>query len=486
MTLKFGTSGLRGPAEELAGSASARYAAAFAAHLRAMAWLEPGGAILIGRDLRPSSPQISRSCRLAIEAAGHRPVDCGAVPTPALALAAIACRMPAMMITGSHIPADRNGIKFFRPDGEIDKTDEAAIAADAQARSDAPDDSADPLAVGAGDLNTAADAPPVLDRYRSRYRPLLARTALKGLRIGVYQHSSVARDVLVETLTDFGASVRSLGRSRRFVAVDTEAVDAETRSRLADWASTGFDAIISSDGDGDRPLVADENGTVLRGDLLGLIAAGFVGADAVVTPVTSNSGIGEALGFAVRRTRVGSPHVIAGMGEAARDGSRRIVGFEANGGVLLGSDIAGAAGTVTALPTRDALLPILAVLAASTTKAMPLSRLAADWALPATASDRLRDYPEPAAMDLLARLSSCPRERRAILRSIGTPQTVDLTDGVRIRLEGGEIIHYRASGNAPELRVYAEAASEQRASTLVAAGLERAARFAEEHERAEA
>jgi phosphomannomutase len=31
------------------------------------------------------------------------------------------------MITGSHIPADRNGIKFYRPDGEIDKDDEAAI-----------------------------------------------------------------------------------------------------------------------------------------------------------------------------------------------------------------------------------------------------------------------------------------------------------------------------------------------------------------------
>ncbi|MGO7770887.1 hypothetical protein ACC736_39275, partial [Rhizobium ruizarguesonis] len=33
------------------------------------------------------------------------------------------------MVTGSHIPADRNGIKFYLPDGEIDKSDEADITA---------------------------------------------------------------------------------------------------------------------------------------------------------------------------------------------------------------------------------------------------------------------------------------------------------------------------------------------------------------------
>ncbi len=59
----------------------------------------------------------------------------------------------------------------------------------------------------------------------------------------------------------------------------------------------GLDAVVSADGDGDRPLVADETGTPLRGDLLGLIAANFLGATSVVTPVTSNSGIEAAGSF---------------------------------------------------------------------------------------------------------------------------------------------------------------------------------------------
>lgn len=49
------------------------------------------------------------------------------LPTPALALQAMQMNQPAIMITGSHITFDRNGIKFYRPDGEISESDEAAI-----------------------------------------------------------------------------------------------------------------------------------------------------------------------------------------------------------------------------------------------------------------------------------------------------------------------------------------------------------------------
>jgi phosphomannomutase len=57
-------------------------------------------------------------------------------------------------------------------------------------------------------------------------------------------------------------------------------------------------------------------GQLLRGDLLGLIVSRFLKAKVVATPVTSNSGLEQDGGFAVRRTRVGSPFVIAAMEEA--------------------------------------------------------------------------------------------------------------------------------------------------------------------------
>jgi phosphomannomutase len=59
---------------------------------------------------------------------------------------------------------------------------------------------------------------------------------------------------------------------------------------------------------------------VVRGDALGLMVARYLGADAVVTPVTSNSGIESRCDADVSRTRVGSPFVIAGMADAVARG----------------------------------------------------------------------------------------------------------------------------------------------------------------------
>ena len=135
MSLKFGTSGLRGLSVDLKGKASAVYATAFARHLLTSGQTKAGDPILVGRDFRDSSPDVSATCIAALKKAGLTPLDCGTVPTPALALYGLSLKAGALMITGSHIPADRNGIKFYRPDGEIDKQDEtaiAALAADAQ------------------------------------------------------------------------------------------------------------------------------------------------------------------------------------------------------------------------------------------------------------------------------------------------------------------------------------------------------------------
>ncbi len=131
-SLKFGTSGLRGLVTELVGLPTYAHVRAFCAMLREDDAAGVRGEVLIGRDLRSSSPLIAGQCAQAIADAGLEPVDCGAVPTPALAQAAMASGRPAVMVTGSHIPDDRNGLKFYRAQGEIDKTDEARILAQHQ------------------------------------------------------------------------------------------------------------------------------------------------------------------------------------------------------------------------------------------------------------------------------------------------------------------------------------------------------------------
>lgn len=457
-SLKFGTSGLRGLADELVGSAARRYAAAFVRHLAATGQTG-SGKVYLARDYRESSPAIVADCAIAIRAAGLEPIDCGVLPTPALALHAMALGGSAIMVTGSHIPADRNGLKFYVPKGEISKTDEAGIA----------NALVDEVPEGVG---TARDEyAQAGDRYRQRYRRLLGAATLAGWRVGVFEHSSVARDLLVSLLTRAGATVVRLGRSDTFTPVDTEAFSDSIFEPRLDWiAHHRLDAIVSTDGDGDRPLVIDATGEFVRGDVLGMIAARFVGVSKVVTPVTSNSAI-EGVGWftQVERTKVGSPFVIAGMKELGESGA--VVGFEANGGTLLGSDVVIDNHVLTALPTRDAVLPILAVLATAKGRGLSLAGLVKSLPVRAARSDRLTEVPGERTAELFRRLGDEPGYCTEFFAPVGDVQAVSAIDGMRFSLASGDTIHYRASGNAPELRCYVEGVTPERAEELLKWGL---------------
>jgi phosphomannomutase len=463
-SLKFGTSGLRGLVTELVGLPAYSHVRAFCAMIGEDGAAGPGGEVLIGRDLRSSSPLIAAQCARAIVDAGLVAVDCGAIPTPALALAAAQCGAPAIMVTGSHIPDDRNGLKFYRSQGEIDKADEARILAwHAKLNlSVAPDE---PVTARRHDALAA---------YQARYRGFFGADAIRGLTVGVYQHSSVGRDVICDLIAALGATPIPLGRADRFIPVDTEALRPEDVALAIEWAgSQKLDAIVSTDGDADRPLVADESGRFLRGDLVGALTAAFLGADAIVTPVTSNSAL-ERLGLfqQVVRTRVGSPYVIAGMAEATAAGALLVVGFEANGGVLLGSDVAHEGVSLAALPTRDAMLPILATLTAIARAQKPLSRLAAEQKFAIALSNRLQEVPQEKTAAFIARLDADdPAYRNAAFASHGGVAARDRRDGLRLTLGNGTTVHFRASGNAPELRVYVEAMDEAAAGALLQEGL---------------
>jgi len=453
-SLKFGTSGLRGLAVDLTGGAARRYTAAFLAHIGTVA----GGRVYLGRDLRASSPAIVADCAAAIRAAGLVPVDCGVLPTPALALHAVALGGPAIMVTGSHIPADRNGLKFYVAAGEITKADETGIAAALREVVPAGEGAVEDGSIAAG------------DRYRQRYRGLLDPAALKGWRVGVFEHSSVARDLLASFLTRAGADVVRLGRSESFVAVDTEAFsDALFEPRFSWIRQHQLDAVVSTDGDGDRPLLIDGEGNFVRGDVLGMLAARFLGADRVVTPVTSNSAI-EGVGWfgRVDRTRVGSPYVISGMEDAAAGSPGAVVGFEANGGLLLGSEVTINGRVLSPLPTRDAVLPILAVLAKL---GESLAGLVRTLPVRAALSDRLAHVASERSAAFLTGLVEQPGYATQFFAPVGEVQSVSTIDGPRFSLASGDTVHYRASGNAPELRCYVEGVTPERAKELLDWGL---------------
>lgn len=441
MPPKFGTSGLRGLACDLTGALVERYIAAFSVSC------DVGEAVFVGHDLRASSPAISQIVVQSLHALGHAVYDCGAVSTPALALAAQSKDAGAVMLTGSHIPADRNGLKFYAKAGEIGKIDEAAIVA-ALARP--------PIQLAAGKISRPND---VMERYNARYE-LAYEGALSGLHIGVFEHSAVGRDDLHGLLQALGATTVSLGRSTTFVPIDTEAIAPEFQAQFRSWAQEhSLDAIISTDADGDRPLLTDAQGRMIPGDILGQITARSLGAEHVVTPVSSNSGVGLSGNFkAVTRTKIGSPYVLAGMAQDAG----RTVGYEANGGFILGFQ----AGPLAPLMTRDAMLPICAVLALARTNGV--AAVVADEPKRVTASDRLENVTPDRAAAVLGMLAGDAAGRADFLQGIDAcASTVDQTDGVRMTLADDVFLHLRQSGNAPELRIYTEADNDQKVQTLL-------------------
>lgn len=450
----FGTSGARGLVSAMTDEVCAAYAVAF---LSVISQSFAITRVALGIDLRPSSPRIAAACASALQSQGITIDYCGALPTPALALYAQNQGIPAIMVTGSHIPFDRNGIKFYRPDGEITKADELAIR-DSTVQLDGS-------TAALPELNPAA-----LQQFVQRYLDFFPEQHFKGMRLGVYEHSSVARDALRQILEGLGAEVISLGRTEQFVPIDTEAVAEVDIQRGKDWAAAHhFDAIISTDGDGDRPLISDETGNWLRGDIVGLICARYLGAQKVVVPVSCNTAIELCGAFeTVLRTRIGSPYVIAGMEEIACGIDDAVVGFEANGGFLVGSRFTRDGRKLEPLPTRDAVLPALAVLAAAREGNGSVSSLMLGLPARYTASDRLQDFPVASSRQLILELNNDPQALQRYLAPDDAKQLdCNTTDGLRISFDNGEIVHLRPSGNAPELRCYCEAANEERAMQLV-------------------
>lgn len=462
-SIAFGTSGLRGPAEGFTPEIVMAYVAGF---LQTACAGARDREVVVGYDLRASSPGIAALVGGAVEALGWRVVNAGKVPTPAMALAGLERGVPGIMVTGSHIPADYNGLKFYRPDGELLKSDEEPVGREARA-----------LLEGEGTAFVPG-LPPVDPRigngYEVRYLTAFAPGALAGLKIGIFQHSAVGRDIAGRVLGVLGARCVSIGRSEKFVAVDTEAVEPDVTAELrAALAEHGLDAIVSTDGDGDRPLLIDAAGEQINGDVLGALTARALGARVVVTPLTSTGALEMSGWFeTIERTRIGSPYVVAAMAEA---GDQGVVGFEANGGFLVGSRF----GKLAPLATRDAMVPLIAVLAEAVRRGVPVGDLVGELPRRVMRADRLKKVSPEAGKALVADLAKSSELRARFGEDLVAPETIDTRDGTRLVAKDGTIVHFRQSGNAPELRCYVETDSAQTTKAMLAMTMARLAAYFE-------
>lgn len=539
--LQFGTSGRRGLVTDLT---QLEVYINVLAELEFLQSLPPeaggvarGDEFYFAYDLRPSSTafvsqeyrrgEICQAVMRGLEDAGMRPVNLGAIPTPALAYYAFSGNKGSIMVTGSHIPFDRNGYKLNTSRGELLKEHEVPIGQTVRKiRVDVYGQAFDESLFDEHGMfkDGHFDLPPsrgdARSAYLRRYQTFFRGCSLAGKRILVYQHSAVGRDLLVEILRDFGADAIPAGRSDTFVPIDTENIgdtQLATIQDLADRAASGagpVDAVVSMDGDSDRPLlVGIERGKgtarFFGGDLVGIIAAQFLGADSIVLPISCSDAVDRsALSRVLEpKTRIGSPYVIAGMRIAREKGRKAICGWEANGGFLTGSDIHRKGQVLPALPTRDAVLPLLCCLFQSVEKKVGVVELFESLPSRYSKAGLLRPIPGLIGRRVVAAFSpmdaviqdvvlggetisafrpdgsevalspEAGQELRAIRSKLesffsptfgfGSIAHLNYTDGVRILFGNGDIAHFRPSGNADELRIYAVADSQDRADLIV-------------------
>ncbi len=497
--------------------------------------------IPVACDLRPSSPRLTRATVRAINACGYQAEYLGMLPTPALSCYALKQGVASFMVTGSHIPLDRNGQKANRCDGEVMKSDEQGIVNEVNKVRDlilngiADQSLFDQHGMFKAEqkqsLPEASNA--AEQHYLNRYAAVFPENALAGLRIVFFEYSAVGRDLLPRILRNAGAEVICMGRSDEFFPIDTEALADQHLDELSQIVLEArkkhgkIDALVSTDGDSDRPLViaveetssASMQPRFISGDLLGLMVTDYLGVDSISVPISSNPAIQECFiskNIPVRSTRIGSPHVIAAMQQAKAEGHQRIVAWEANGGYLTGSDLPVNSGVVNALPTRDAMLPILCVLHSSVQKQQSLSEMVDSLPAWYGKADLLDDFPRQASLAIVEQLSpandasicvvqyepeqvtlrdvdnqvvaqypahsaeaSNLEKAKHVVESVFSKQhgfgsliQINCLDGLRCYFDNDEIAHIRPSGNAPQLRIYAYARTQNRANAIVSLSIE--------------
>ncbi|OXV05093.1 hypothetical protein Egran_07138, partial [Elaphomyces granulatus] len=212
--LEFGTSGRRGKVVDLTQLEVFINALAELEYLQTLS-LSKGGIVrgeefYFGRDLRPSSyafvpeeegrGEIAQAIVSAIHQAGMIPVNLGAIPTPAVMCYAIARGKGSIMVTGSHIPFDRNGYKTNSSCGELMKYQEAPILEQvglvreriySQSAGESLFNERGQFKTGHQEL--PPEHPDARAAWIDRFTNFFHRATLAGKRLLVYQHSAVGR-----------------------------------------------------------------------------------------------------------------------------------------------------------------------------------------------------------------------------------------------------------------------------------------------------
>jgi phosphoglucosamine mutase len=336
----FGTDGIRG----LAGGDVLTEALALAVGRSAIRVLG-GTRVVIGRDTRPSGPGLEAAAAAGFTSQGAQVTLLGVVPTPVVAhVVASGGADLGLVISASHNPVQDNGLKLFGPGGhKLTDAEEDAIEADLGSLS------------GVVEGSVIKASATVVEGYLAAL--LATAGSLDGLTVVVDGAQGAASVLAPELYRRAGATVIAMHCDGDGPHINEGCGATHPESLAAAVVQHGADLGIAHDGDADRCIVVDADGTILSGDqVLGLLAlarrdAGLPGSDVLVATVMSNLGLVQAMtlaGIEVLRTAVGDRYVL----EAMLAGNHRL-GGEQSGHVVLLDHATTGDGLLTALQVMD-------------------------------------------------------------------------------------------------------------------------------------
>ena len=388
--------------------------------------------VVVGRDPRTTGPMLAAALAAGALAAGGDVVDAGLVSTPTLARGAAdyGC---GVVITASHNPAPYNGIKLWNPDGmAFDEGQQAEIESaldGGRFRSSAWNE--------VGRLSSRDDL------VAQHMDTILEEVGHVKLRVVVDCACGATSTITPFLLREMGCDVVAINAQPdgHFPGRDPEPTEENLALLKSTVRQVRADLGIAHDGDGDRMVAVDRDGTFLGGDTLLALFAKREVKHALVVPVDASMVVEDLLpGAKVYRTRVGDVYV---AGELKRRGAD--FGGEPSG---------------TWIFPKATLCPD-GVYAAARLVAM---------AAGGTLSSEVRAIPRyPTIRGALAyeasRRSDIEAKLDGALRGLGGD--VSRVDGWRIAWEDGWAL-VRLSGTEPKIRVLAESRDEARAKAIYA------------------
>ncbi len=334
----FGTDGVRGLANKdltadlalgLAQATAVVLGQGRSAEARRAAGKRP--VAVLARDPRISGEFLSAAVAAGLASSGVDVLDAGVIPTPAAAfLIADIDADFGVMISASHNPAPDNGIKIFARGGtKLPDAVETRI----EEHLDEPNWA--PTGADVGRIRRFADAE---DRYVVHLLASLPHR-LDGIHVVLDCAHGAAAGVSPEVFRDAGARVTVIGNDPDGMNIN-DGVGSTHLDLLAKAVlEHGADIGIAHDGDADRCLAVDANGTIIDGDQIMAILAvsmkerGRLTDNTLVATVMSNLGLRMAMeqhGISMVHTKVGDRYVLEAM-----DGGRYALGGEQSGHVIM-------------------------------------------------------------------------------------------------------------------------------------------------------